>query len=415
MGYYGSDYYTKDISHHGILGQKWGKKNGPPYPLDSEDHSKKEKQEANNAGIKIGKSSGNFEDPKELLRKTRNQMITIDDVKSFKPDDAIKQYDTKVRENYRSKMIEKYKSDPVTRKKYEKMSDDDIDRDIQRKKNVRNALIAGATVAGVAAGVYFAYKYANKSNIEDVLSKSPDKTITKDVLDIARESALKDVEFVLPKNSEIHRVVGFEDFDLSKYDSTGMYTSFTKADRVAYRQLLKDWSGTGKRYDVALELQKDIKVPAKSTVEEVVNNLHKNKKYTTELEKTLIDAYKDLGLTEYSAKSEAKRMMKNPFDASMYAIVRDREDTKMLKEELKKKGYDALLDYFDKGSLAEAPLILFDAQNDLSVKSQEKVVSAALRKGILIDPRSLKELKVIADDDDHPMQTLAKQLTAFRF
>ena len=23
------------LSHHGIKGQKWGKKNGPPYPLDS--------------------------------------------------------------------------------------------------------------------------------------------------------------------------------------------------------------------------------------------------------------------------------------------------------------------------------------------------------------------------------------------
>lgn len=32
------------IAHHGILGQKWGKRNGPPYPLDSEDHSKAEKK-----------------------------------------------------------------------------------------------------------------------------------------------------------------------------------------------------------------------------------------------------------------------------------------------------------------------------------------------------------------------------------
>ena len=23
------------LAHHGILGQKWGKRNGPPYPLDS--------------------------------------------------------------------------------------------------------------------------------------------------------------------------------------------------------------------------------------------------------------------------------------------------------------------------------------------------------------------------------------------
>ena len=31
------------LSHHGILGQKWGKKNGPPYPLSSDQHSMAEK------------------------------------------------------------------------------------------------------------------------------------------------------------------------------------------------------------------------------------------------------------------------------------------------------------------------------------------------------------------------------------
>ena len=33
-----------DIQHHGILGQKWGKQNGPPYPLGSGDHSAAEKK-----------------------------------------------------------------------------------------------------------------------------------------------------------------------------------------------------------------------------------------------------------------------------------------------------------------------------------------------------------------------------------
>ena len=34
------------LAHHGILGQKWGKRNGPPYPLDAEDHSAAEKRAA---------------------------------------------------------------------------------------------------------------------------------------------------------------------------------------------------------------------------------------------------------------------------------------------------------------------------------------------------------------------------------
>lgn len=32
------------LSHHGIDGQKWGKRNGPPYPLDFEAHSAAEKR-----------------------------------------------------------------------------------------------------------------------------------------------------------------------------------------------------------------------------------------------------------------------------------------------------------------------------------------------------------------------------------
>lgn len=48
------------LSHHGILGQKWGKKLGPPYPLGSGSHSSSETKAAKSAGITVGGSSGTY-------------------------------------------------------------------------------------------------------------------------------------------------------------------------------------------------------------------------------------------------------------------------------------------------------------------------------------------------------------------
>lgn len=37
--------FSEPLQHHGIKGQKWGKRNGPPYPLDYDSHSAKQKKE----------------------------------------------------------------------------------------------------------------------------------------------------------------------------------------------------------------------------------------------------------------------------------------------------------------------------------------------------------------------------------
>ena len=45
---------NSDLQHHGILGMHWGRRNGPPYPLGSSDHSASEKK----AGWRKSLSSG---------------------------------------------------------------------------------------------------------------------------------------------------------------------------------------------------------------------------------------------------------------------------------------------------------------------------------------------------------------------
>ena len=39
-----NDFESNYLMHHGILGQKWYHRNGPPYPLDAKDHSAAEKK-----------------------------------------------------------------------------------------------------------------------------------------------------------------------------------------------------------------------------------------------------------------------------------------------------------------------------------------------------------------------------------
>lgn len=64
------------LAHHGILGQKWGTKNGPPYPLSGGDYSRTEKIKIRKARKKLN-SIYNKKHFDETLEKNKTTLSTL--------------------------------------------------------------------------------------------------------------------------------------------------------------------------------------------------------------------------------------------------------------------------------------------------------------------------------------------------
>ena len=149
--------YDSELYHHGIKGQKWGDKNGPPYPLGASDHSSSE--------IKEGRKGWSKEAKKEKINTRKNKRQLRRDKRAQKYYNKADKYQSKI-DSLTKKGRSKRRINKLEKKKQKALHDAEIKKNGKLTKKEK-AMVIGATV--VAA--YATYKFIDSGHARQMITK----------------------------------------------------------------------------------------------------------------------------------------------------------------------------------------------------------------------------------------------------
>lgn len=182
-----NDFESNYLMHHGILGMRWGRRNGPPYPLGSEDHSSSEKK----AGYKKSLGGGRNE---SLYDRNRDRKIKSTQKHLDKTTSKLKKLGTawdndpvnnKKMDRYRKFEKKYYKELNKVQKKYDTKNtggmNDYAHYQITGEKEKhgltdeqKRAIKIGAAFVGTALVAYGGYRLVNSPKGKELIRKGMD-------------------------------------------------------------------------------------------------------------------------------------------------------------------------------------------------------------------------------------------------
>ncbi len=284
------------LSHHGILGQKWGMRNGPPYPLGAGDHSAAEKK----AGYKKSIGGGRNED----LYDRHKQMKDM--------------YDKTSPGKFQLKPAKK----PGSLSKA-------LDSSGGLTEGQKKALKIGAAVAVTALVAYGSYKLATNPKVQDAVRKGLSK-----VKGGSLNNTLKAPAAWVDDNIRLAKSQGI---DLGK----GWDTDFFKTPQGPKPSADQTLNNLYKHWDAKNAAEKSAN-RGLSEAQKIISNANKIsgrdqiKKAATSIDSSDISRIKALRSSGKSVDEVAKMLGISPSSVSMYTDDAAKAAAKTTDEIIKK-------------------------------------------------------------------------------
>lgn len=328
---------NNELCHHGVKGQKWGDRNGPPYPLSPENHSANEKKENWQYSLKNSNSK------KSTLAKVSDYSASAG----------------------RLSLTGKRKSGNKNSASHKTTSP------------LQERFASPFKKAGIMA--------SNGIHTSDIKGRK-----------LFTTRSLSDKGITIKKGEKVQHVMSTEKKDMSNRDY--LFVAATEADKKNYggyfAALTKYRNQADQMYKMELTAMNDLVSPSKK--ERVNTFMEIYKENPTKVARQLAefnkrnygDQYKESveQLTKKYSKMSTRQLKKMGYYTYANSWFDPEAGTlRDMRSKLEKKGYNAIIDDNDKRSFmqSEAPLIVFDVMNNLGNEKVSKLTNGEMRRNMI--------------------------------